>query len=765
MFINTQPVEDRKPINFKGILTRYAYNWPLFIAGLVLTFSAAYLYLQIANPVYEVKASLMVKDDEKNPDEKSVLYELDLTDSHKAAENEIEVLQSRTLVNKVIKDLQLWTTYTSKNGLSKQDLYTSSPVKFVMLNADSTTSIDKVNLTIKIKDKNSFELKTADGNFKTFAFNSTLKNNFGLWKLVPTSTIENYKGDQVNIALTDLRKTADNYQKAIVIELLDKKTPVIGLSIKDQVPERGEDVLNDLIKVYNNAAIAEKNRLTQSTLDFIDQRLASLTGEVSSAEKSVEAFRSTRGLTDISSQSQIYLQNFQSNDDQLNQINVKLKIVDDIEKYVNSPNGQGNVPATFGIDDPLLRKLLEKLADEQTQHSSLAATVPENNPAFIALNRQIAATRAAIKENVGNIKSSLLTTRQQLETYNAKFESTIKNLPHQEREYIDIKRQESIKENLYNYLLQKKEELSLSYAATKADARIVDNAYAGAPLWPKKSIVFAVAFLLGLTLPAGFIYSRRLVGDKITTLTEIETRVAAPVIAELSYVKTRDALVLDNKKNFMIAEQFRMLRTNLATQSDKKSGRIILITSSIANEGKSFTTSNLAMALALSGRKAILLEMDLRRPKISRSFGLKERSTGMSDFLTNSAQLPEIIQSSGYENLDIIGSGGLKEISPAELFERKSLADIIQNLQGQYDDIIIDSSPVHLVTDAMILAKYADITLYVIRQGVTGKAELAFINNLDQRKKLNNMNIIFNGIQRARYGYGYKYDNSYYKQS
>lgn len=765
MFINKASSQVSKPINFKEILTRYLYNWPFFLTGLLLMFTCAFLYLQITNPVYEVRASLMVKDDERNPDEKSLLYELDLANSHKAAENEIEVLQSRTLVSKVVKDLQLWAKYTSKTGLLKQDLYTSSPIRFILLNADTLSSIDKVNLVVRIKDKDSFELAMPDGSFKTFAFKSTLKNNFGLWQLLPAGNIESYKGAQVNIALADMRKTADAYQKAIEIELLDKKTPVIGLSIKDEVPERGEDVLNDLIRVYNDAALAEKNRMTQSTLDFIDQRLASLTGEVSTAEKAVEAFRSSRGVTDISSQSQISLQNFQNNDDQLNQINVKLKIIDEIERYVNSPQLQGNVPATLGVDDPLLRKLLDKLADEQGQYTSLAARVPESNPMFISLSRQIAANKASIKENIGNIKSSLLAQQQQLEAYNAKFESSIKNIPHQEREYIDIKRQESVKENLYNYLLQKREELSLSYATTKTDARIVDNAYAEPALWPKKSIVYSIAFLLGLIMPAGFIYSRRVVKNKITKLSDIEDAIEAPVIAELSYVVTKDPLVVSDKRNFMIAEQFRMLRTNLAAASEKQTGRVTLITSSVASEGKSFISSNLAIALALSGRKTVLLEMDLRRPKISHSFGLNSSVKGMSDFLKDPVQQQEFIQSSGYENLDIIGSGTLNHTAPAELFEQKHLANLIANLQTRYDDIIMDSPPVHLVTDAMILAKYADVTLYVIRQGITGKAELSFIHKLDEGKKLHKMNIVFNGIQRARYGYGYKYDDRYYKRS
>jgi tyrosine-protein kinase Etk/Wzc len=764
MFTNSKQTPITKPFNFKETIIKYAYHWPFFVLGLIFTFLAAYLYVQITNPVYVVKASLMVKDDEKNPHEKSALYEIDLSENHKVAENEIGVLQSRTLMNQVVKDLQLWITYTTKTGLSNEDLYISSPVKFELIGIHSQRDLEKKKIEVKIKDRNSFYLKMPDGKFKIFDFKNNLVNNFGTWRLTPNTNLLNYQGSVITISLSDPNRVSNQYQKDIDITLLDKKAPTIGLSVKDQVPDRGADILNDLIKVYNEASITESDRATQSTLNFINQRLASLTGEVSNAEKNVEGYRSSQGLTDITSQSQAYLQSVHTNDASLSEVNVQLNIITGIENYINSVQNAENPPAVLGIDDVGLRSLIETLAGLQLQRVKMLANSPENNPTVITVNKQIASTKAAIKNNVAMIKSSLLEKKRAIQAFSDKYENSIKNIPRQEREYVDLKRYQNVKQTLYDYLLQKKEEISLSYVSAVADARIVDNAYTGEVQWPKKSIIYGIALLFGITLPAGFIYSKEIIQNRITSLSDIKDVVDTPVIGELSFVKTKNHIIIQDRKNIAIVEQFRMLRTNLfQVFENKESGRKTLITSSVSGEGKSFISTNLAISLASSGRKTIILEMDLRKPKISQILGLPADHLGLSNYLTKRAPIQDIIQVSELiDDLYVIGCGSVLHDAPAELFERKELAELMRALEKDYDDIIIDSPPLHLVTDAMILSKFADITLYIIRQGYTGKSELTFINDLYTNQKLPNMNIVLNGIQRTKYGYGYKYDNSYY---
>ncbi len=742
------------------VFNRYLYHWPLFIIGLIIAAISLLLYLQTVKPTYEIKASLQIKDEKKTPDQQQALEKLDLLNNAKIIENEIEILKSKQLIGQMVQDLKLWVSYQKKEGfLVKQDLYKSTPIKFNLIEVKGDLNDNKFNIVIKNKD--TFYLQLSNGKLKEYSFKDHFTNSFGTWKLEPTSTFPQYKGAIIEITLTNPDITSLQYQKAIDVSLSDKLATTLTLTLNDGLPQRGKDILNRLIYNYNLSGKTEKNRETKSTLDFIDQRLASLSTELAEAEKEIEGFKSSRGLTDISSDSKISLENMQANDTRLNEVNVQLSVIDGIENYISSSKNTGRAPATLGISDPALTVMIGKLSELQLQHDKLLTTTPETNPDFEAINTQLQTTRNAIRESVRNIRSSLLNSRQKLQTYNAKFESSIKSIPTQEREYVSMKRQQEIKENLYTYLLQKREEIAVSYASTIADDRIVDHAYSGSAK-STKPLAFAAAMALGLGLPAGLIFVRNSLSNKITSLQEIKDKVNIPVIAELPYEVLKNPIVI-NSGTTAVGEQFRTLRTKMHyLYSEKESGRTTLLTSSIPSEGKSFVSSNLALALAYSGRKTIVLELDLRKPQLTKTFNLSENHPGITDYILGKAELSAIIQTSGIDqNLDLIGSG-INISNPSELLERKQLKGLILSLQNLYDDIIIDSPPVHLVPDAMILSRLADQTFYMIRQGFTEKSELDFIKELNDQKQLSNINIIFNGIERIRYGYGYKYINKYY---
>ena len=750
---------------------KYLYHWPLFILVLILSFAGAYEYLQITNPAYEVYATILVKDEKKSPDDKPLLRELNQTSSPKNAETEIQILTSKKLIGNVVNNLQLWTAYSIEDGMKSEDIYQTTPFRFVLKEKNGILSAQKINVTIK--DSKSFTILNAGGQQQIQSFNSSILAKFGTWTLTPTKFLLQYIGSTVTIKIDDSEKVAAAYTKSLDAHLLDKATPTIGLFVTDDVPERGENFLNSLIKEYNEASAAEEKRTTKSTIDFIDNRLASLTGELSSAEKDVEGYTSSQGLTDISSQSKAYIENVQGNDAKLNDVNVQLNVIDGIERYVNATNNE-SPPATIGITDPSLNSSIEKLSQLQLKRVALLATTPETNPIFEPINKQIAITKGAIKQTIQGIKTSLVSQKKGLLSFNAKSQSSIKNIPGQERQFVDMKRQQSIKENLYVYLLQKREELSLSYASNFVDARIVDAANLGDIKWPKKSVIYLVALLVGLGLPFFIIYFRHSFNRSITDRRDIENGVDVPIMGELSYQKTDNSIVVLDKSRSIISEQFRSLRTNLnhvytttlgapanTTEFDHN-GRVTLFTSSVSGEGKSFVSTNLAAAFATTGKKAIILEMDLRRPKVSSMFNISPDHAGISEFLLGKKTLAQIIQPSGIvENLDIIGAGEMPH-NPAELLEYDTLDQLINQLKQKYDVIIIDSPPLHLVTDAMIIGRVVDLSIYVMRQGKTGIAELKFLEDVYEEGKLPNMNIIFNGITQGKYGYGYRYDNTYY---
>ncbi|MDF3079327.1 MAG: polysaccharide biosynthesis tyrosine autokinase [Sphingobacteriaceae bacterium] len=747
------------------IAKKYLYHWPLFLLGLILAFTAAAIYLKTVDPAYEISATILVKDEKKAAPDKSGLQEIDEARTPKSAETEIQILRSKNIITKVINDLQLWVNYSAKDGLvKKDDLYETTPFRFML--AGKGNLLKKQSFEVTIKNANTYEVKNLSGGKQTHRFNELVKSGFGRWVLKPTDFLDQYIGSTVTVSINNPEKVANEYLKELDTHLLDKAAPTIGLFVTDRVPKRGKDFLNYLIKTYNEVSIDEEKRTTKSTIDFIDKRLASLTGELSKAEKQVEGYRSSQGLTDIDSQSKFYLENVQNNDSKLNEVNVQLNIINGIEHYVNS-SGSSDAPATIGINDPALNNLIEKLAELQLKREELLATTPEGNPAFEPIDRQIASSKSAIRETIRGIKSSLLSSKRQLDSFNNKFESSIKDIPVQERQYVGMKRQQSIKENLYVYLLQKREELALSYASTFVDARIVDKANVGEIKWPRPMLVFAIALLIGLGLPFIIVFFRQSFNNKITERRDLENAVDVPLLGELSYEDLgKNIIVLDNSRH-IISEQFRSLRTNLHYLHDNKKdiGRVTLFTSSTAGEGKSFVSSNLAASLAATDRKTVILEMDLRRPRVLSIFDLNKEHSGISDFLSSDMPLDDIIQPSGLvPTLDVIGSGYIPP-NPSELLERERLGDLINGLKERYDDVIIDSPPLHLVTDAMIIARHADVSLYIVRQGHTLKDELDFISEVQHEGKLPRMNIIFNGIKKGKYGYGYAYDNSYYTQS
>lgn len=761
------PEEKKRSRNIRSVIVKYLYHWPLFLISILLAISVVVVYLHFAKPVYEITATLIIKDNMKAPEQQSALSEIDLVSSSKLIENEMTVLKSNRLISEVVKELNLGISYSEKNGLDTKDLYKSSPVKLILLKAapsaprGSAESNDN-EIAIVIKDKNTFLLKNKDKPNKEYAFNTPLSNHLGTWKLEATDLLPKFKDATVHVEVLDPAEVVLQYQKAIEVSSTDKLATSISLTLEDQVAQRGKDVLDQLISDYSQSGTQENEQKTKATLVFLDRRLDSLSSELNVSEAGIEGYKSSRGLTDISAESRISLENMQDNDKQLNEVNIKLSIINGIESYVNSSKS-GQAPATMGIEDPALNSLVENLSRLQLQRDRLLAISPETNPDFDPINRQIATTRAAIKENIRSIKSSLINTRSKLQSFNAGFESSIKKIPTQERQLVSSKRQQSVKEGLYTYLLQKREEIATNYANIVSVDRVVDQAYAGPAKTPKKIVFLAMAFLLGIALPVGIVYGREKLNDAITDAQEIKDAVDISIIGEISFEKTPGLISVKTAGTNAISEQLRTLRTNLHyLYGEKTTGRITLVTSSIAGEGKSFISSNLGLTFAHIERKTVILEMDLRQPKLRETFEIKTDGPGITEFLNGKATFADIVHPSGLNPyLHVIGSGAVVS-NPSELLERKQLTALIAELRETYDDIIIDSPPVHLVPDALILSRLADVTLYIIKQGYTSGSELDFLNDLNNKKQLTNMQIVFNGVERAKYGYGYKYSNSYY---
>jgi capsular exopolysaccharide synthesis family protein len=746
---------------FKQTTAKYFFHWPLFVIGIIISIGVSMVYLKLKEPTYQIRATLLIQDNNKSPDQNSALREIDLITSKKLIDNEIEVLKSNQLIADVVQGLKLWVVYTTENNFSDEDLYGRSPVNFSFVS--SPANFQPVEMSIVINDEHSFTLKSGSNDNKLLLFNHPYTDSFGVWKLERTEKLLDYKGARIKINVKDPEMVTLEYQQKIDASLPNKLTTAISLNIQDPIALRGKDILNSLILAYESSGRKEQEVETKNILAFLDQRIAFLSGDLNEAEAGIEGFKRGKGLTDIASDSKISLENLQANDSQLNEVNVQLTVIDGIDKYINSPQNLAKSTSTLGISDPALSRLIEKLSELQLQRERLLATTPETNPDFDPINRQILTTRAAIKENVNNIKQSLQRTREKLQTFNKKFESSIKDIPSQERQFISIKRQQSTKENLYTYLLQKREELSVKYASALANGRVVDQAYVASANAPAMHQILAVALFLGILVPIGLIYTREILGNKVMELKDITDSIELPVLNEFQYDNPHNSFLVNESATNAISEQFRTLRIKLDNLSkDRTSGSVTLLTSSISGEGKSFISKNMSLAFAYSNKKTLLLEMDLRKPQIHELFNIDKNHVGLTDFLNNTASLENIVQKSCFlPNLDIITSG-TSVVNPSELLSKKELGELLDTLRRRYDHVVMDSPPVHLVPEAMMLSKLSDFTLYIIRQGFTGKDELEFIRELVDQQQLSNVKIIFNGIDKNKYGYGYAYQTDYY---
>lgn len=748
----------------KYFLSRCLYHWPLFLIGVLLVTGIAYYNLKKQKPTFESTAKVLVNDG-KSEGANPALEKLNVGEVSKGIDNEIEILQSRPLVLQAVTDLNLWIKYEVTGKYYQNDVYSSTPVHFKLLNGNKP--IGNLFFDVIILADNHFALLKSDGSALNASFNNILKNSFGEWMLTSTKYTSQYIGKKIRITISTPDDVANVYQGKIKITPSASGSNLLNLSVSDEVPERGQSFLTALIANYIVKTKENKNQAQANSLKFLNNRIAEITQELNDAERKTAGYKSSNKFTDISAKGGAYLGNVQANDAKLAELNIQLDILSSVENFVNSPRNDDNVPVTTGITDGTIAGLVGQLSTVLQKRNTLLATTPESNPIFDPINKQIRSIKDAIKEAIRGVRSSLMITKRELQSNNSGYESSFKEVPAQEREFVNLTRQKSLKEDQFLYLSQQRETIQLNYASTLSDVQVVDAPHDGGMTPSKAPLVLTTAFLLGLLLPAGFVYGRNAVKNHIIDKREIESSTNIPVVSEINYEENNSLNAIVSRTGNILGEQIRELRTKLLHLHQKNAtGRVTLFTSSTSAEGKSFITSSLALAIAASGRKTVILELDLRKPKISKNYDLSSEHLGMSDYLSGRVNdIQKIIQPSNIRpELFIIGAGSIPD-NPSELLENYRMQELIEALKIQFNDILLDTPPIHLVTDAMIVADLSDVTLYIVRQGYTSKEELDFIKRIAREKRLPKLNIIFNGVQNQKYGNSYHYDNSYYTQN
>ena len=750
------------------IMFRYLPYWPLFVILLVVFGIIAHLYLSYyAISIYESTATILVKDERKGVADSKTLESLHTVDPKTIVENEMKVISSRTMVDSVIRNLYLYAQVYEEGRIKTTSAYVTSPIIIEAKKPENIRTVqDKIYFTY---DKATRQVLIGN---RSYPLDTFVQTSFGILKFAENPRQEADPTNKLFFKLSNPRNVTGSITGALKVSAPDKVSSIVNLVLSTDVPRKGKDILNELVKTYNIAAIRDKDEIASRTLTFLDERVNFVEKQLDSIEKRVQTFKSTRGIVNLSQQGSQYLQTVGDNDKKLSDINTQLTVLDEVEKKLsaNSSMASSIAPSTLGLNDPILSSLLEKLYTSELQYEKLKETTGENSPILTSVTNEIAKMRPDILERIRNQRRNLDASKRTLSTNNSAYTSMLQSIPEQEKELVEINRQQAIKNEVYQFLLKKREETALARTSTIADSRILDPAETSrTPVSPKKMFIYIIAVMGALVIGIGYVSMKEFLTNKIIFRSDVEQLTSIPVVGEITNISKGNIFVKNSKKlaKAAVVEQFRQLRMGLGLYSKQTQKRKILVTSSIGGEGKSFISSNLAKSLASSGKKVVLVDFDMRNPKTTTLFNLNEKA-GIKDYLEEAKQAEHIIYPTENDHLYIIPAGEAA-INPTELLLSSRLGELFGYLEKNFDYIIADTAPVQPVTDAYIISEYCDATMFVVRHRYTPKVMIEILDDNNKIKALKNLSIVFNGVK-ARgffgktgfgYGYGYGYEYGY----
>lgn len=763
-------IEDNKKdkIDIRELLSRYLRNWYWFVLALALFGILAFTYLQYATPQYAISSKILIKEDKNGPDPSGagVFKDIDLFNNSKNVLNEIEALKSQSLIERVLRELSLSCSYFLEGNIKDREIYGKDLPIRVIVNKMDPKAYEK-QFFIKLKDNKSFEFGETNDNgnvtkWEKYDFDKEITKpyaNFSIKSLLDITKLKE-REKEIIIRFNDISVLAKNYLEDIEIELVNEDAAVVQLELKSAIPEKGKDILNTLVELYNKENVEDKNLIAANTVKFIDERLDYLMSDLTGVEKSVEAFKKDNELTDVSSEASMYREEASDYNKQLAEIELNLDVLNSIETYLeNRESKYSLVPGSISIPDPTLQEPISKFNELLLERQRMLRTLPEENPLVQNLDGQLTYLRSNISQNLDNVKRNLLIKKKNIRASSRQFASRIGKVPTMERQLLEINRQQGVKEKLYLYLLQKKEESSLSVVSAVSNFLIIDSATSSIkPVDPKKKLIYAFAVLMAICAPIGVMYVKDITDNKVRSRKEVEKITKAPILGELPHSEMTSQIIVTAESRYPIVEVFRLMRSNLGFLSLGKRNQVIMVTSSMSGEGKTFFSINFGASMALLGKKVLIMDFDLRKPNVSKTLKLP-KGNGIADYLASDVvAIDEIVTPvDSNPNLSVIGSGTVPP-NPNELMASEKVGRLIERLRDTYEYIIIDTAPVGLVADALSLSPYIDSSIYMVRYDTTYKSQLDIIRDIHENKKLKNSILVLNDKKdeaNAEYTYGH----------
>ena len=768
---------DEEKVNYQELLFRYIIHWPWFVTSVLVCLIGAWVYLHFQTPVYQVSASIMIKDDKNGGGgSTSDLENLGIggmITSTQSIDNEIEVLRSKTILKEVVNNLELYITYYDEDEFPKKELYKTSPiiVNLTAQEADNLPGVAMIDMKLTQEGGLDVNLKVGLNEYnKHFdKLPAVLPTDVGTFGFALKDSLSNGKIEGQNVTrnisaiVSQPFGVAKGYQWALSIVPTSKATSVAVVSLMNTNIQRAQDFINKLMEMYNRNTNNDKNEVAEKTREFINERIQIIDEELGSTEDKLEAFKRNAGLTDISSDAQLAVSGNAEYEKKRVENGTQINLVRDLAKYINNPSNEYEVlPSNIGLTDNGLATQLERHNELVIERKRLLRTSTESNPMIVNLDMSIRAMKANVQAAINGTLQGLLIVKADLDREASRFSRRISDAPGQERQYVSIARQQEIKAGLYLMLLQKREENAITLAATANNAKIIDEAIADdIPVSPKHSMIYLIALMLGVGIPVGIIYLIELTKFKIEGRADVEKLTSVPIIGDIPLTdekndKNGSIAVFENKNNLM-SETFRNIRTNLQFMLDNDQ-KVILVTSTVSGEGKSFVSANLAISLSLLGKKVVIVGLDIRKPGLNKVFHLSNKEKGITQYLSNpETDLMELVQPSDINKNLFILPGGAVPPNPTELLARNGLDKAIEILKQNFDYVIMDTAPIGMVTDTLLVGRVADLSVYVCRADYTHKAEYTLINELAIEKKLSKLCTVINGVDLKKRKYGYYY--------